>query len=82
MVVQAHIEKDGALRLPVEWCDRFGWHAGDRLVVELREGGVLVRGAAASDAGAEAAALGEAEAMMAGEILPEEDFSGWESGGG
>jgi bifunctional DNA-binding transcriptional regulator/antitoxin component of YhaV-PrlF toxin-antitoxin module len=76
MVRQTRIEGGGNIRLPADVCRRYGWHEGDRLVIQETAEGMLLR---RSDAESDDAALGQAGEQLAGETVTPEDFSAWES---
>jgi AbrB family looped-hinge helix DNA binding protein len=78
MVGQTHLDDNGGVRLPSEVRRRFGWRAGDHLVIEERTDGMLLRRANDADD----VALGEAGHELAGEVIEPEDFSSWENSGG
>jgi AbrB family looped-hinge helix DNA binding protein len=74
MVRPVKIETDGVVRLPAEVRKRLGWQAGDRLLLEEREGGMFLR---AETVPSEDAAVGQAGVELAPRVWPNEDFSAW-----
>ena len=74
MVRRTQIDADGNFRMPAELRDRYGWRAGDRLIIEEQQDGMLIR--AADSSGGDDAALGESAQLLATEVLDAEDRFG------